>query len=187
MKLIVGLGNPEDEANYANTRHNMGFNVINLLAQKYNIEINKKKYNGLYGTGVIEGEKVILLKPQTYMNLSGEAVIQFMNFYKLTDKDLIVIYDDIDIEPGKIRIKRNGSASTHNGMKSVVKCLSSENFERVRVGIGKPDINIDLMYYVIGPVSDTDKTNLKEGVNKAEEAVVTIIKDGIETAMNLFN
>lgn len=187
MKLIVGLGNPENEENYANTRHNMGFNVINLLAQKYEIEISRTKFNGLYGSGIIENEKVILLKPQTYMNLSGESVIEFMNFYKLSEEDLIVVYDDIDIEPGKIRIKRNGSASTHNGMKSIVHYLKTENFERVRVGIGKPEFKEDLISYVIGDIAEDERKILLEGVKKAEEAIGVILKDGIETAMNLYN
>ena len=187
MKLIVGLGNPENEENFANTRHNMGFNVINLLAKKYDIEISRTKFNSLYGSGIIENEKVILLKPQTYMNLSGEAVIEFMNFYKLSEEDLIVVYDDIDIEPGKIRIKRNGSAGTHNGMKSIVHYLNTQNFERVRVGIGKPEFNGDLISYVIGDIPTEEKELLSEGVSKAEEAIETILKDGIETAMNLYN
>ena len=187
MKLIVGLGNPENEENFANTRHNMGFNVINLLAKKYDIEILRTKFNGLYGSGIIENEKVILLKPQTYMNLSGESIIEFMKFYKISEKDLIVIYDDIDIESGKIRIKRNGSASTHNGMKSIVYCLKTENFERIRVGIGKPQDGTDLIAHVIGQISEEDKKLLAEGTKQAEQAVETILKDGIEKAMNLYN
>ena len=187
MKLIVGLGNPENEENFANTRHNMGFNVINLLAKKYDIEISRTKFNSLYGSGIIENEKVILLKPQTYMNLSGEAVIEFMNFYKLSEEDLIVVYDDIDIEPGKIRIRRSGSASTHNGMKSIVHYLNTQNFERVRVGIGKPEFNGDLISYVIGDIAEDKRKILLEGVKKAEEAIEVILKDGIETAMNLYN
>ena len=136
MYLIVGLGNPEAE--YDKTRHNMGFHVINNLAKTYEIEISRSKYNGLYGSGIIEGEKVILLKPQTYMNSSGESVIEYKNFYKLEDSNIIVAYDDIDIEPGEIRVRRNGSPGTHNGMKSVVHFLNTDNFPRVRVGIGKP-------------------------------------------------
>ena len=134
MYLIVGLGNPED--NYSKTRHNMGFNVVNKLSEKYNIEINKSKFKGLLGSGLIENEKVILLKPQTFMNLSGESVVEVMNFYKIPLDNLIVVYDDIDIVPGKIRIRKNGSAGTHNGMKSVVNSLNTEEFIRVRVGIG---------------------------------------------------
>ena len=121
------------------------------------------------------------------MNLSGESIIEFMKFYKISEKDLIVIYDDIDIEPGKIRIKRNGSASTHNGMKSIVYCLKTENFERIRVGIGKPQEGTDLIAHVIGQISEEDKKLLAEGTKQAEQAVETILKDGIEKAMNLYN
>lgn len=185
MYLVVGLGNPEGE--YSNSRHNMGFDTINKIAEKLDVKISREKYKGLYGETTINNEKVILLKPQTYMNLSGEAVIEFMNFYKLSEEDLIVVYDDIDIEPGKIRIKRNGSASTHNGMKSIVHYLNTQNFERVRVGIGKPEFNGDLISYVIGDIPTEEKELLSEGVSKAEEAIETILKDGIETAMNLYN
>ena len=126
MYLITGLGNPESE--YGRTRHNMGFNVINEIAKQYDININKNKFKGLYGTGVIEGEKVILLKPQTYMNLSGESIREILDFYKLDINDLIVIYDDIDIEPGKIKIRKSGGPGTHNGMKSVVSELKTRKF-----------------------------------------------------------
>lgn len=119
MYLIIGLGNPESD--YAKTRHNMGFNVVNRLAKEYNIDVNKSNFKGLFGSGTIENEKVMMLKPQTYMNLSGESVIEAKNFYKLSNSDLIVIYDDVDIEPGKIRIRRDGSSGSHNGMKSVIR------------------------------------------------------------------
>ena len=185
MFIIVGLGNPTSE--YEGTRHNVGFEVIDAIAEKYNIEVDTKKHRALIGKGMIAGQKVILAKPQTYMNLSGEAVIEFMNFYKLSEEDLIVVYDDIDIEPGKIRIRRSGSASTHNGMKSIVHYLNTQNFERVRVGIGKPEFNGDLISYVIGDIPTEEKELLSEGVSKAEEAIETILKDGIETAMNLYN
>ena len=187
MKLIVGLGNPEEEENYSNTRHNMGFDVINLLASKYNIEISRTKFQGLYGSGTIENEKVILLKPQTYMNNSGESIIEFMKFYKLSENDLLVIYDDIDIEPGKIRIKRNGSASTHNGMKSIVYNLKNENFPRVRIGIGKPSNGNDMISHVIGNIPEEEMKTLKNGIELGEKAVETILEKGIETAMNLYN
>ncbi len=185
MYLIVGLGNPEEE--YARTRHNMGFDTINKLAKKYKIEVNKTKFNGLCGTGNIEGEKVILVKPQTYMNLSGQTVRDFMNFYKLSLNDLIVIYDDIDIEPGKIRIKKSGRPGTHNGIKSVTKELGTINFCRVMVGIGKPEYENDLINYVTNKIEDEEYTVLEEGIEKAENGVVTIIKQGIDRAMNLFN
>ena len=134
MYLIVGLGNPESD--YSKTRHNMGFNVINKLSEKYGIEVNKSKFKGLVGNGIIEGEKVVLLKPQTFMNLSGESVIEAMNFYKIPKENLIIIYDDVDIEPGNIRIRKNGSAGTHNGMKDVVQKLSSNDIPRLRIGTG---------------------------------------------------
>ena len=185
MKLIVGLGNPEEE--YSKTRHNMGFNVINKLQEKYGIEVNKKKFDGLLGDGIIEGEKVLLLKPQTYMNLSGKSIIQVVNFYKIPVEDIIVIYDDIDIEPGLIRIRKKGSSGSHNGMKSVVAELGSEDFPRVRVGIGKPKYNNDMINYVIGAIPNEELEKLEEGTTKASEAIVEILKNGIDIAMNKFN
>ena len=185
MKLIIGLGNPEKD--YANTRHNMGFNVINKLAEKYNIEVKKDKFKALFGNGSIEGEKVVLIKPQTFMNLSGEAVQEFVNFYKIPLEDIIVIYDDIDIEPGKIRIRRNGSSGSHNGMKSLISCLNSELFTRIRVGIGKPQGHLDMIAHVIGGISEEDKEVLEKGVNIAVEAVIEILKNNIDVAMNKYN
>ena len=136
MYLIVGLGNPEGE--YSNTRHNMGFDAINHLSQKLNITVTKEKFKALYGDGMINNEKVILLKPQTYMNLSGEAIIKYKDFYKIPSENIIVIYDDIDVDTGKIKIRKKGGPGTHNGMKSVVEELQTEDFPRIRVGIGKP-------------------------------------------------
>ena len=185
MYLIVGLGNPEAE--YARTRHNMGADVVNELADKYKIAISREKFNGLYGTGEILGEKVILLKPQTFMNLSGDSVIEFVNFYKIDLNNVIVIYDDIDTDPGKIRIRTKGGPGTHNGMKSVVSRLNSENFPRVRVGIGMPEFKHDLINYVIGNLKDEEYEVLQQGIRKATEAVTSIIKDGIDNAMNKFN
>ena len=185
MYLIVGLGNPEAE--YARTRHNMGVDVINELSDKYKIAVSREKFNGLYGTGELEGEKVILLKPQTYMNLSGDSVIEFVNFYKIQVDKVIVVYDDIDTEPGRIRIRPKGGPGTHNGMKSVIFRLNSEAFPRVRVGIGSPQFKGDLINYVIGNIKDDEYEELKKGINKASEAVVSIIKDGIDNAMNKYN
>ena len=185
MYLIVGLGNPGKE--YENTRHNMGFKVLNKLSKKYNIPITKSKFNGKYGTGIIENEKVILLEPQTYMNLSGEAIKPMLDFYKVDYSNLLVIYDDIDTNPGKIRIRKKGGPGTHNGMKSVVSRLNSEDFPRVRVGIGMPEFKGDLVNYVIGNITDEDYEELKKGINKASEAVASIIKDGIDMAMNKYN
>ena len=136
MYLIIGLGNPEEE--YSNTRHNMGFDTINTLAKKHNIEVTKKKFKGLVGTGIIENEKVLLLKPQTYMNLSGDSLIEAMDYYNLDTQDLIVIYDDMDIEKGVIKIRKKGGPGSHNGMKSVIENLQTTDFTRIRVGIGRP-------------------------------------------------
>lgn len=185
MKLIIGLGNPEKD--YAGTRHNMGFDVINELSKKYDIEVNKSKFKSLYGDGVIEGKKVILLKPQTFMNLSGEAVYEIVSFYKLDLEDILVIYDDLDIEPGKIRVRKSGSPGSHNGIKSVTHYLKSNNFARVRVGIGKPEGSIDLIEYVIGGIDTEEKHLLKEGVDRATEAVIEILKNDINSAMNKYN
>jgi PTH1 family peptidyl-tRNA hydrolase len=185
MYLIVGLGNPE--ADYSKTRHNMGFNVINKLSEKYNIEVNKSKFKGLVGSGIIEGEKVVLLKPQTFMNLSGESIIETMNFYKISADELIIIYDDIDTEPGTIRIRKTGSAGSHNGMKSVISNINTENFCRIRVGIGRPKDNQDMITYVIGHVPDEEMKQLSQGVEIAEEAVIEILKNNVDLAMNKFN
>ena len=185
MYLIVGLGNPEED--YSKTRHNMGFNVVNKIAKKYGIEINKKKFDSLYGEGIIENEKVILLKPQTYMNLSGKAIIQVVNFYKIPLENIYVIYDDMDIEKGIIKIRKKGGAGSHNGMKSVVAELNSEDFARIRVGIGTPKFKDDSINYVIGAIPEEEVKVLDEGTTKAADAMIAILKDGIEIAMNKFN
>ena len=185
MYLIVGLGNPEQD--YSNTRHNMGFDTINKLAKQYEIEISRNKFKGLYGTGTIEDEKVILLKPQTFMNLSGESIKEIIQFYKLDIDNLIIIYDDIDIKPGTIKIRKAGGPGTHNGVKSVVHELNTQNFKRVRVGIGMPKEGQDLIEYVIGAISEEDKEKLEKATDLAKDAIIEIIKNGIDTAMNKFN
>ena len=185
MYLIVGLGNPENE--YAHTRHNMGFDTINQIAKNNNIQITKNKFKGLCESTIIQNQKVILLKPQTYMNLSGESVKEVAEFYNLKPEEIIVIYDDIDIEKGYIKIRKKGGAGSHNGMKSVVSRLNSEDFPRVRVGIGMPEFKGDLVNYVIGNITDEEYEELKKGINKASEAVASIIKDGIDMAMNKYN
>ena len=169
MYLIVGLGNPEEE--YAKTRHNMGFDAINKLSQKYNIDVNKKKFKGLYGTGLIEGKRVILLKPQTYMNSS----------------ELIVIYDDMDIEKGIMKIRKKGGPGSHNGMKSVVENLQTTDFARIRIGIGRPEHANDKINFVIGKIPEEEQKILETGVQKAAEAIPVIITDGIDNAMNKCN
>lgn len=185
MYLIVGLGNPENE--YEKTRHNMGFCVVNKIAKEFGIDITKTKFNSLYGTGIINGQKVILLKPQTYMNLSGSAVIDFMDFYKLDLENLVVIYDDVDVDIGSIRIRKKGSSGSHNGMKSIVNMLQSEEFTRIRVGIGKPEHSHDMINYVIGKINDEEQEKLEPGIDMAKEATIELINNGVDIAMNKFN
>ncbi len=185
MYLIIGLGNPEEE--YAKTRHNMGFDTINKISEKYNIKVNKTKFNSLYGTGTIEDEKVILIKPQTYMNLSGEAVRDFVNFYKVNAKEIIVIYDDLDIEPGIIKIRKKGGAGTHNGMKSVVSEIETEDFYRIRIGIGNPTYKNDLLNFILNKIPDEEYKVLQEAQDSACKAITEILKNGIDSAMNKYN
>ena len=185
MYIIVGLGNPEPE--YSNTRHNMGFDVINKLAGKHEISLNRTKFNAIYGTGIIEGEKVILIKPQTYMNNSGEAVKEFVNFYKEPLDNIIVIYDDMDTDIGSIRVRAKGGPGSHNGMKSIVNNLNSEDFPRIRVGIGRPKDEFDRIDYVIGKIDDEEFVNLQNGQDLAVKAVEYWIKNGIDNTMNVYN
>lgn len=185
MYLIIGLGNPEEE--YSKTRHNMGFNAINKIAEQYGLKINKNKFQGLYESAIIEGQKVILIKPQTYMNLSGECVKQFVDFYKIQKEEILVIYDDMDIKPGKIKIRKKGGPGGHNGMKSIIKMLGTEELSRIRVGIGRPEHNGDEINYVIGAIPEEEIPKLNEGVENAKEAVIEVLKNGIDSAMNKLN
>lgn len=185
MYLIVGLGNPEEE--YSKTRHNMGFDVINKIAELYNMQLNKIKFQGLYENGLIENKKAILIKPQTFMNLSGNCVKEIVDFYKIDKDNILVIYDDMDIEPGQIKIRKKGSAGGHNGMKSIIQKLGTEEFARIRIGIGRPKHNGDEINYVIGAIPEEEILLLEEGCEKAKEAAIEILKNGIDIAMNKFN
>lgn len=185
MYLIVGLGNPERD--YANTRHNMGFDVINEITKITGIKVLKSKFDALYGMGEINNKKVILVKPQTYMNLSGESIIKFKKFYKISNKNIIVIYDDIDLKIGDIRLKPKGSSGTHNGMKSVIENLKTEDFIRVRVGIGAPENKEDMINYVIGAIPKREKEVLEKSIEKAAQSVIEVLENGIDIAMNKFN
>ena len=185
MYLIVGLGNPEPE--YSRTRHNMGFDVINKLSEKYNIKVEKKGLDALYGTGIIENEKVILCKPQTYMNLSGEAIIKFIKFYKINLSKVIIIYDDIDLNVGDVKIRKKGGAGTHNGMKSVIENLGTTEFPHVRIGTGKPIEKQNLIEYVISKLPKEEYESLKDAIDTGAEAVSQIIKIGIDNSMNNIN
>ena len=183
MFLIVGLGNPGIQ--YENTRHNIGFKVIDNIAKEYNIEINRQKFKGVYGEGFINGEKVILLKPTTYMNLSGESIREVVDFYKLTCEDIVVIYDDISLDVGRLRIREKGSAGGHNGIKSIIAHLGTDVFPRIKVGVGQP--NVDLVNYVLGKFTDEEMEVLSESIDASTNAVSEIIKYDVNTAMNKFN
>lgn len=185
MYVIVGLGNPGKD--YTNTRHNIGFDTVDLLADRNNIKINKIKFKSVYGEGNINGEKVILVKPQTYMNNSGESVRDIASFYKLDPSDLIVIVDDIDIDFANVRIKKKGSAGSHNGLKSIIRLLGSDKFPRIKIGIGKRYPNQDLASFVLSRFSKDERVEIEESIYSSAQAVETILKDGIDTAMNKFN
>ncbi|MCI6012997.1 MAG: aminoacyl-tRNA hydrolase [Firmicutes bacterium] len=184
MYIIAGLGNPGKK--YENTRHNMGFIAIDLLAEEYGIQVDKLKFKSLVGEGRIADQRVLLMKPQTYMNLSGEAIRDAVNFYKIDPQELIVIYDDIDIPAGTFRIRKKGSAGTHNGMRSVVYQLQTDQFPRIRVGIGteKP---VDLIHFVTGGVSGEERKLLEGALEKSAKAAAAIVEKGIEKAMNEYN
>lgn len=185
MYVVVGLGNPGKK--YANTRHNIGFDVVDYLASRNNIKLNKIKFKSLYGEGIIGEEKVILLKPQTYMNNSGEALLEIYNFYKVPIENIIVIVDDIDIEFGTLRIKRKGSGGTHNGLKSIIDEIQNQNFPRIKIGIGRPFEGQDLAKHVLSQFTDKERKDINDSIEKAAIAVETIITKGIDEAMNQFN
>ena len=184
MYIIVGLGNPGKQ--YENTRHNMGFLAVDLLAEKYNIDVNKIKFKALVGEGRIAGQKVLLVKPQTYMNLSGEAVRQAMDFYKIDPEELIVIYDDIDIPTGTFRIRKKGSPGTHNGMRNIFQHIQTNDFPRIRVGIGSGK-KANLAGYVTGGISKSEQEILADVLKNSADAAACIIEKGIDKAMNEYN
>lgn len=185
MYIIVGLGNPGKK--YEHTRHNAGFDVLDILAEEYDIKIDKIKHKALIGEGRIGSEKVVLVKPQTYMNLSGESVQSVFQFYKVDMDHLIVVYDDIDLDIGKLRIRKKGSAGSHNGMKSIIKCLGSQDFTRIRVGVSKPEPNRDLADFVLSRVPKYQADDMRSGLEKAVKTVEEIIRTDIDMAMNKYN
>ena len=185
LYIIVGLGNPGDK--YEKTRHNVGFNVIDLLAKEYSIDVSKLKHKALIGEGRVGTEKVILVKPMTYMNLSGESVVDICNYYNIDLENLIVIYDDIDLDVGKIRIRKKGSGGTHNGMRSIIKCLGSNEFPRVRVGISKPKNGQDLADFVLSRFAKEDEKSLNESFENAVAAIDCAIRQDLDLAMNRYN
>lgn len=185
MYLIVGLGNPGDK--YAHTRHNVGFDVLEKLAKKLNVSIARQKDEALIGECFVGGQKVILALPQTYMNLSGEAVLRLMNYYKIDPENLLVAYDDIDLAPGFIRIRKNGSAGTHNGMRSIVGLLGYENFPRLRVGVGQRRDGYELVDWVLGHYISEEQDAMDRAFELAADAIVDYIQNGIESAMCKYN
>lgn len=185
MYIVVGLGNPGKQ--YENTRHNVGFNVIDILAKEYGISVTKIKHKALIGEGRIGNEKVILVKPQTYMNLSGETLIDIYKYYKVDLSNIVVVYDDIDLDVGKIRIRKKGSGGTHNGMKSITKCLGSNEFPRVRVGVSKPLNGQDLADFVLSRFRKEEALDIQEGLEKAYKAVDSIIRENLDISMNKYN
>lgn len=185
MYVVVGLGNPGK--NYTNTRHNIGFNTVDLLAQRNNINLNKIKFQAVYGEGNIGGKKVLLMKPQTYMNNSGISLREVSQYYKIPIENIIVIVDDIDIEFSAVRIRTKGSAGSHNGLKSIINHLQSENFPRVKVGIGKKYENQDLADFVLSRFGPVEQVDIDISLVTAAEAVESMIKDGIDLAMNKYN
>lgn len=186
MYIIVGLGNPGRE--YENTRHNAGFMVIDALAQEAGIRVLEKKHKALIGKGVIAGEKVVLVKPQTYMNLSGESVREVIDFYKVDEQsELIVISDDIDLDVGALRIRPKGSAGGHNGLKNIILHLGHEQFIRVRVGVGAKKAGSDLAAHVLGSIDKAQAEDFAKAIEGAKEAVKTIMTADVNAAMNKFN
>ena len=185
MFLVVGLGNPGSQ--YEFTKHNVGFLTVDYLADKLNIKINKLKFKGLFAKEKIENEDVVLLKPQTYMNLSGESVRDFANFFKIPPENIIVVVDDVDLPMGKIRIRKKGSAGTHNGMKSIIYQLQSDNFIRIKVGIEREGRKDDLADYVLKGFSTDEVPIMEENMERATKAVLEILKKGPDVAMNKFN
>ena len=184
MKLIVGLGNPG--RNYAHTRHNMGFDTIDKLADSWGVSIEKENFKGLYTKVKYFDEDVILLKPLTFMNLSGDSIISCMNFFKIEKKDLLVIYDDLDIKPGHLKLKESGSSGGHNGIKSIISNLGSEEFKRIRVGVGRPEFDSVIDYVLKKPCKEEQEL-IDEAQNNAVEAIKIYLKESFNKAMTLYN
>ena len=186
MFIIAGLGNPG--LPYEGTRHNVGFDVIDLLAQEYNISVDGRKNRAFIGKGIIEGQKVILAKPQTYMNLSGESIRGLVDYYKIDEESqFIVVYDDVSLDVGQIRIRKKGSAGGHNGIKNIIANLGTDVFLRVKVGVGEKPKKYDLADYVLGHFSKEDREVMQEGYRHAIEAVKLMVNGRVDEAMNEYN
>jgi len=185
LLFIAGLGNPGRK--YCNTRHNVGFDAADELAEAHGIKIAKKKFCALTGEGMINTMRIILVKPVAYMNLSGEPVCSLLKYYRIPPTDMIVVYDDVNLPAGDIRVRKNGSAGGHNGMKDIIRCVKTEEFIRVRIGIGMKPPEHDLADYVLSKLKGADAAAVREGVLKAADAIRLIITEGADCAMNRFN
>ncbi len=186
MKIIAGLGNPGRK--YEHTRHNMGFDAIDILSDRYRIDLNMEKFKGLLGSGYIDGEKVILVKPQTFMNLSGECIREVTAFYKVDPaEDLIVICDDISLSPGKIRIRKKGSAGGHNGLKNIIALLGTQNFTRIKVGVGEKPEGWDLADYVLGRPQADEGADLVNACDQAARAAAALLTEEMQKVMSAYN
>ncbi len=186
MYVIAGLGNPDKK--YEKTRHNVGFDVIDVIAKKYNVELTEKKHRALSGSGYIAGQKVLLVKPQTYMNLSGESIASILNFYKLdAETDLLVIFDDISLAPGRIRVRGRGSAGGHNGIKNIIAMTGTQEFARIKVGVGEKPQGRDLADYVLSRFSKDERAMVEDAFVDAADAAELIAAGDLDGAMNRFN
>ena len=186
MKLVVGLGNPGKK--YVHTRHNIGFLVVDYLAELMDIKVDRIKFKSLIGEGFKGKEKIVLAKPQTYMNKSGEAVLDMMQWYKTEPQDVLVIYDDMDLFPGKLRLRMKGGAGGHNGMKSIIYLIKSEEFPRLRIGLGRPENEqVDAVDFVLGRIGGENDELMTDAVKRAGEAVLAVLEKGVEQAMNEVN
>ena len=185
MYIVAGLGNPTRE--YEKTRHNVGFEVIDVLSDMLGTTVEEKKFKGCYGRGIIGGEKVLLLKPQTFMNLSGESIRAAADFYKVDPEHIIIIYDDISLDVGQLRIRKKGSAGGHNGIKNIIAHLGTQEFPRIKVGVGDKPKKMDLADYVLSRFSKEDRAAMEDAFKEAAKAVEVMITEGMDTAMNQFN
>ena len=185
MYLIAGLGNPTRE--YEKTRHNVGFEAIDILADKAGTTVTEKKHKALYGKGYIGGQKVILAKPQTYMNLSGESIREIADFYKIEPENIIILCDDINLSEGQLRIRLKGSAGGHNGLKNIISHLGTQEFPRIRIGVGEKPRGMDLADYVLGRFPKEQQAVMEEAYRDAADAVCMMIEEGADAAMNHYN
>ena len=186
MYVIAGLGNPDKQ--YENTRHNIGFDAIDALAEKYNIDISIRKHRAYCGKGMINGNKVVLVKPQTYMNLSGESLRSVVDYYKIDpESELLVLFDDVSLDVGQLRIRKKGSAGGHNGIKNIIANLNTQNFARIKIGVGEKPKKMDLVDYVLGHFTKSERVLMDEAIEHAIRAAGMIVAGEMDSAMNIYN